>query len=346
MHIPAEQTSMIWHLIDSSSVGGAERYIGNACASLARRGLTTEVLLYQRHGENPWLRQLDQSGVRARVLPGTFNGLLRAMRRERPQIVHTHGYKCGILGRLACLAARVPSVSTFHSGERASYPVCLYDWVDEYTSIFSHRIAVSEAVQRRLPYRSTLLVNYVDVPEPARAEPLARRIGFVGRLSDEKWPQFFCDMARQMPEAGEWHVYGDGRLRQSLEKQYGDLVRFHGVVTDMRPVWQELGLLIMPSRFEGLPLAGLEALAASVPILGSRVGGVPQVVREGVTGWLFEPGNMSGALNGLKLWTELGACEQQRMRLNCHQHVMQNFSESVHIEGLMEVYRRAGLCGQ
>ncbi len=201
---------LVWLLIDSSSVGGAERHVATLAQSLRRCGLPAEVVLYQDHGNSPWLAQLSSAKVPFRVLDGTVAGLLHAVRSSRPLLLHTHGYKAGILGRPAARLAGVPVVSTFHTGGRERFPVGLYGLVDEWTSFLGKRIAVSPAIQQRLPFSSYHIMSYVSVSCLPPQGSLPRRVGFVGRLSEEKQPDQFCALARRSPSRVEWHVFGDG----------------------------------------------------------------------------------------------------------------------------------------
>lgn len=334
---------MIWLLIDSSSVGGAERHIATLAQSLARLRIPATVVLYAGHGANPWLAQLATDNVPVRILGNSFARLFAALRRDRPRLLHTHGYKAGVLGRLAGRVVGVPVVSTFHSGSRGKFPVGVYDWLDEWTSILCHRIVVSEAIQRRLPFRSTHIPSFVLTPETPPTGPLSRRVGFVGRLSEEKGPDIFCEIARRARPGVEWHVYGDGPMRGALERDFGAVVRFHGVAAKMEPVWSSLGLLLMPSRSEGVPLAALEALARGVPVLASRAGGLPSVVIQGATGWLFEPNDIREAMERLETWRAQGPVAEAAIRRSCWNHVRENFSEARHMPGVLAVYRAAGL---
>lgn len=186
---------MIWFLIDSSGTGGAERHIATLTESLAKRGLSSEVVLYADYGKNYWIDQLTAIGATVRHLDGTFAGLLAALRRARPDLLHTHGYKAGILGRIAARLAGIPVISTFHSGEREPYPVSLYSRIDEWTSFLGERIAVSPGVAARLPFRSLQVTNYIKTraaPLPAHKQ-FPRCVAFVGRLSEEKRPDFFAN---------------------------------------------------------------------------------------------------------------------------------------------------------
>lgn len=340
---PADGRRAVWLLVDSSGVGGIERHVATLAQGLLRLGQRAEVVLWENHGPNPWHDQLRDAGVPTRFLDGTLPGLLRALRSERPQILHTHGYKAGILGRLAAVLARIPTVSTFHSGEIPPYPLRAYFALDAWTSLVGHRISVSEMIQRRLPYRSTLIPNYLVPDAIAPTKQLGTRVGFVGRLSHEKAPDAFCELAARSRPGLEWHVWGDGVMRADLEARYGSHVRFHGVVSDVRPVWASLGLLVMPSRYEGLPLAALEALSMGVPVLATRVGGVPTVVLPGRTGWLIEVGDIEGALAAVEAWRNLSPEAAVSMGRACWQHVAENFSEARHLPRILEVYADAGL---
>jgi glycosyltransferase involved in cell wall biosynthesis len=338
-----QATPAIWHLIDSRTIGGAERHIASVVQALTERGVRAEAVLYRDYGNNPWVTQLRDARVSVRILNGTLRGLIKELARDPPAILHTHGYKAGILGRIGALLCRIPVITTFHSGERSGGKLFAYEWLDEWTSILGQRISVSQAVLNRLPLSSVLIGNFVRPPPRHEIGALPRKIAFVGRLSPEKRPDLFCQLAESSGSGLEWHVYGDGPLRAELERRYSRPVVFHGVVGDMQSVWPTIGLLVMPSSFEGLPVAALEALAAGVPILASRVGGLPEVIIEHKTGWLFEPGDLAAARQLLEQWRALDAPVQAQIRSACRAHAEAQFGETDKIEKLLAIYRRIGL---
>ena len=358
MRLGVQTDPMIWQFIDSSSVGGAERHIETLAGSLARHGTLVRVVMLADHGGNPWQIQLDGAGLDVSVLDGRMLTLLKALRAERPALLHTHGYKAGILGRVAARLARVPVVSTFHSGARGAFPVGLYEVLDDWTSCLGQRIAVSQAVQARLPYTSKVIPSYVlTPPAPASAE-LPPLVAFVGRLSAEKGPDDFCRLAARASVLDgfaelSWHVWGDGPMRRELEAKYGALVQFHGIATDMGGVWPRVGLLVMPSRFEGVPLAALEAAAYGIPVLASRVGGLPTVIADGKTGWMFTAGDIAGAVRGLTQWQsvrsretagqEIAGQKSAAMRAACWAKARSEFSEARWLPDVLAVYRAAGV---
>lgn len=334
---------MIWQLIDSSGVGGAERHVATLAQSLIKRNLKTTVVLFADHGHNPWIAQLDSAGLAHRTLNGSFASLLTELKAARPALLHTHGYKAGILGRLAARLAGIPVVSTFHSGSRGSGKVYAYDTLDEWTSVLGSRIVVSEAIHKRLPYPSVLAPSFVATPDAVPKGPLPAVAAFVGRLSEEKAPDLFCEIAAASPPGIAWRVYGDGPMREDLERRYGDQVQFFGAVTDLAPAWREMGLLVMPSRSEGVPLAALEALANGIPVLASRVGGLPTIIASGENGWLFDVGNISEAVALLGKWQARDEEATARLRAACWSRVRAEFSEVRHLPPVLDVYRSAGL---
>ena len=336
------QRPTIWQLVDSGSIGGIERHVALLGKVLAQRGMDAQVILMADHGDNPWLEQLRADNIPHRILDGTPTELLAALRAGRPRLIHTHGYKAGILGRIAARICAIPVVSTYHAGERGPFPVNLYQWLDEATGFLAKRIAVSRPIATRLGGSVRLIPNFVTLPESDLQAPLPRRIAFIGRLSFEKAPDLFCALARRFPEF-EWHVYGDGPMRGALEAEYGRDLTFHGIVTDLSEVWPQLGLVAIPSRAEGLPLVCLEAMAAGIPVLASRVGALPDVVDHDTSGWLIEPEDLCEADTAIKTWAALTPARQSKIRQTCRDTVARDYSVDARLGDILDVYQAAGL---
>lgn len=335
-------TQEIWQLVDARHVGGIERHIGELTAALGARGIAASAVLYADHPGSPWRDLLRREGTPHRVLGGSFGALRAALREERPALVHTHGYKAGILGRIAGRLAGVPVVSTFHAGERAPWPVGFYQQIDAFTSLFGQRISVSQAIAERLPWRSVVIPNFVALPTLETERPLPRRIAFVGRLSAEKGPDLFCRIARAAGPIARWDVYGDGPMRAPLAAEYGDIVHFHGHSPAMQETWRQIGLLLMPSRAEGLPMAALEALAHGIPVAASAVGGLPSLLG-GVDGnWLFEASDIEAAVSTVGRWRDLAPSALASVRLEARRVVEERFSPSAALPAILSAYRTAG----
>ena len=127
--------------------------------------------------------------------------LVRRLRRpSRPALLHTHGYKANLLGRLAGLLTRVPTVATYHAGEKPPGMLAWYDRADRWTSFLGGRIAVSRPILARLPFGGWLVPNFVAVPpRPSASAGQPDVVAYVGRMSLEKGPDMFCDLAAAAP---------------------------------------------------------------------------------------------------------------------------------------------------
>ena len=344
-------TGEIWQLVDSSGIGGIETHVRVLARALIDAGHPARVLLLVAHGDNPWLGQLAEAGVPVEVLDGRFATLLARLRRERPALLHTHGYKAGILGRLAARMAGIACVSTFHAGERGAFPVSLYQRLDEATSRFGARIAVSAPIAARLPGRVAVIGNFVAVPDRPPPPPQQNCVGYVGRFSFEKGPDLFCGVAEAVQSPPAFHMFGDGPMREELERAYAGRVTFHGLVRAPETIWPRIGLLLMPSRAEGLPLAALEAMAAGIPVAAAAVGALPDVIRHGETGWLFPAGDVAAAAAVVMQWQATPPQQVAAMSHAAWRTVRDRFGIAASLPAILAVYDAAvrgqvGLGGQ
>lgn len=339
---PAGTVRSIWLLIDAAPYGGIERHVQSLVTALVRRAVAAEFVLFKRRDQTALIGQLKAANAPLRILDGTFTGLLGGLRQHRPALLHTHGYKSNILGRVAARLAGIPHLASFHSPEKAKFPVSAYYFLDNTTACLSHRIAVSHDIGKKVLFGAPTVPNFIQTPATVNSAPLPRRVGFVGRLVDQKAPDLFCEIAKRGPPGLEWHVYGDGPLRGALEEKYAAHVTFHGAVGDMASVWAGLGLLLMPSRSEGLPLAALEALSAGVPVAATPVGGVPTLVIPGTSGWLFPSGDVEAGVKAVEAWANLEPSAQVQLRRSCWTFVRDNFSEDALMPRMLDAYRNAG----
>ncbi len=336
---------MIWMFLDSASVGGIERHVAVVAQALKRRAIPVEIVLLDDHGDNPWYAQLSDAGLSYTALDGKMRTLAAALRKQKPGLIHTHGYKASIIGRLAAHFTRTPVVTTFHDGERMPLPTGLWQRLDEFAGITAPRIAVSESVAANLPWSSHTVDNFLLLPPPPTPRPLPKRVGFLGRFVNQKAPEIFCAIAEAAPADIEFHMWGDGPLRADLQAKHDKRVVFHGITTNVAPVLEQIGLLLMTSRTEGLPMATLEAFSAGVPVAASRVDAMPKVITHGETGWLFDFGDVDAALSCLKAWAELDETRQAAMRTACWERLRDHYSDETQLPRLMDVYVAAGYRG-
>ncbi|PKK91063.1 MAG: hypothetical protein CVV64_04655 [Candidatus Wallbacteria bacterium HGW-Wallbacteria-1] len=251
--------------------------------------------------------------------------LFQIFRSSRCQIVHTHSSKAGFLGRLAAVLAGVPIVvHTVHGWPFNDFmnPIVrrIFIAAEKWAAGLCHRLVMvselnaSEAIDLGIARRSDMKVIYsgIDFTKFRKStgssqgrEILFRDfgipgdaplVGMVGRLFRQKGPDIFVRTAAMVLKShphARFVFIGDGPLLSEtaeLIKSMGleDRVILTGWRRDAHILLPALDVFLLTSRWEGLGRAITEAAFMGIPIVGARVNGVPEVVRDGVTGFLFE----------------------------------------------------------
>ena len=245
--------------------------------------------------------------------------LARGLESRKADVLLCHGYKANVLGRLAARRVGLPAVAVSRGWTGESWRVRLYEAIDRaHLRWMDHVVCVSEAqaVKARRaaarPERMRVIYNAVD-PERfydldalSRAEllrlfrqPPRRIVGAAGRLSPEKGFDVLVRAAARVvqrdPSVG-FVVFGDGACRAALRRQIddaglGDRFILGGFRGDLDRLLPFFDLLTLPSYTEGMPNVVLEAFAAGVPVAATAVGGAPEVVEDGVSGFLVPAGD-------------------------------------------------------
>ncbi len=250
------------------------------------------------------------------------------LRRLRPAIVHTHSSKAGIVGRWAAYRAGVPIiVHSIHGfGFTPAQPAVLRTLLiaaERATGRITTRFfSVSEANRRQgialglfAPERCAVVRSGID-PAAYRNVSVDRRhkrrelglapdlptVGMIAPFKPQKAPLDFVRAAalvQQARPAVQFLLVGDGELKSAVIAETARLgldraLKLAGWRRDIPAVMRALDVLVLTSRWEGLPRVYLEALASGVPVVGTRVDGAEEVVRGGVNGYLCEPGDLGG----------------------------------------------------
>lgn len=251
-----------------------------------------------------------------------FLAIHQLIRKQQPAIIHTHMAKAGAIGRAATLTMRRRPVTihTFHGHVLEGYfsPTTQRVFLAAERALAARTdalIAVSEEIRdqlldmdigRREQWHVVPLGLELDrhlaVAEPRgklRAQigvsAGAPLIGFIGRLAPIKDVPTLLRALRNVPDA-HLAVIGDGGLRRALEAEadalgLADRVHFTGWWGDMPEAISDLDVVALTSLNEGTPVALIEALACGIPVVATRVGGIPAVVKAGETGYLVPPGD-------------------------------------------------------
>jgi glycosyltransferase involved in cell wall biosynthesis len=251
------------------------------------------------------------------------------LRQHAIEVVQTHLHESNNIGRLAAHLAQTPiRIATDHSVRyraMSRFDVALDRFLSRATT---QRVAVSEAVARATCQRLRLereRVTVIPNSVPSKTfrimseveRRLKRRelgiqhtdlvIATVGRLDPEKNHDLLLVAMRRLTEkfpGVRLLLAGYGPLRPRLEAQarslgIGSYVHFLGFRKDIEDILEAADIFVLPSEWEGLPLALLEAGAKRLPAVASNVGGVPEIIKNGETGFLVEPGDVMKLVNRL-----------------------------------------------
>jgi len=342
----------IWLLLDSRGFGGVESHVLALAAALQEQALPVRVVFLCDYGPHPMWPALAQRSIPYDVLGGGWRRLSAALKAAPPALLHTHGYKVGLFGRILGRLGRFPCVSTYHAGEPGPGMVRYYNVLDRATARLAGGIvAVSQPIASRLPRRTRVIDNFVPLAAVPTRWPLVA--AFVGRLSHEKGPDLFCALSESPrdavdtapggapPEQVRFVVYGDGPMRPALEAAY-PRVRFAGQQPSMEAVWGEIGLLCMTSRHEGLPMAALEAMAHGVPVAAFAVGGLPGLIEPGRNGWLAPALDVSGFRTAVRTWAGLDDAGRRDSSDAARATIAARYTPRAVLPRLLAVYREAG----
>jgi glycosyltransferase involved in cell wall biosynthesis len=248
--------------------------------------------------------------------------LYRLIRKERFTIVETFTHHANLLGTPVAWLAGAPVRVASHHGrvENFSPPLIYLHRQVINRGIASDLVAVSERVRRAAveqehirPERITVITNGIN---PQNQKPLLdvekvslrRSLGIefselllltVARLKPQKGHAYLLDAIPEILKAvstARFVFAGDGPLREELQAQADSLgiehaVRFLGVYTEIPQLLQTADVFVLPSLWEGLPVAMLEAMLAGVPVVASQVEGVEEVIQNGKNGLLVPPGD-------------------------------------------------------
>ena len=337
--------SKVIHVITKLELGGAQKVTLMTLERLPRDryelGLVTgpDGLLVdwatRIEGLEPvWMPSLIREVRPIQDLKALFS-MLRLFRREKPQIVHTHSSKAGILGRWAARLAGVPFI--FHTAHGFGFhdfqrPLVkrVYVWLERVTSKITTKLVVvsyanAEKGERNGVFQRgdwILCRDAISVTEFMQPGPRRQKlsewgipnnklvVGMIACLKPQKSPIDFVDVAaRVLKENPQAHfvLAGDGELRPQVESRIeehdiGKHFTLLGWQTDMPEVYRNLDIVVLTSLWEGLPCVFSEAMAGDLPIVATNVDGAREAIADGENGFLHEPHDVEGmAKSVLKL---------------------------------------------
>lgn len=331
-------------LLDSRSYGGIETHVVNLARGLQHSGHTVQIVLLNDYGQHPVFEADGQLRSMLIKLDGKLSSLITLLKRSPINVLHTHGYKAGILGRLCAKFTKTTAVSTFHSGEKGNIKIRFYRWLDRITAHSFPCICVSEQIKQSVSPSAHVIKNFVDLPSKSYDSTTATQIAFVGRVSHEKGPDLFVDIAKRLPQYA-FSIYGDGPMLKEISTAAPNNVSLMGHVNSMQGHWSQISLLCITSREEGLPLVAIEALVRGIPVVSYDIGGLSSVVIHDLNGWLIPPFNESLFIDAIVQGQKLSTNQRERMSRFAYQFIRNNFSSHAVIPKIFTVYRQALIGG-
>jgi len=306
----------ILHIDPEKNWGGGEAQVLGLLTYLGRKGHRNDLLAY------PGGRLFEQCGplgvkrlslvarndLDLRPVPA----LRRLIRSEKYDIVHFHTKRAHAL---SLWLPRGPQCPKYVVTRRMDYP----EGKTWYTRLLYNRrvdgvVAISRVIMNLLieagvePERIRLIHSGIDPQRFARCADGSASgeyeavVGIIASLEERKGHRYLFEAAAMLKRRGhkiKYLVAGEGPARRQLEERVkalhlGDEIRFCGFVSDAPDFLSQIDIFILPSLYEGLGVAVLEAMAAGKPVIASRVGGLPELIADGETGMLVAPKNTEG----------------------------------------------------
>jgi glycosyltransferase involved in cell wall biosynthesis len=357
------------HLVEALGTGGLERVVQSLARHAKERGLDVQVLCAVRAG--PLAAEIEASSVPVRVLGLTGyrpRDILRAARvlgEIDPDIIHTHGHFAGVLGRAAAWWAGLP-ISVHHLHTIDTTLRRRHRRMERFLARLTDRViccsrAVAEHARLDLGIPESLVLIVPNGIEPMSCvtpgaalakigRPAKPVIGCIGSLTPHKGQSILLRSLEHLPcdrPLPTIVLIGDGPERAVLEALAAALPRrprvlFLGERQDARALLPAFDLLVVPSlEREGFGLAAIEGMDAGVPVIASRVGGLPEVVEEGRTGILVPPGDatalaqaIAGLLDRPETGRALGAEGRRSVQESFRASIMARLIENLYEEAM------------
>lgn len=360
----------ILHIIESLEFGGAEKIVISLANSMAGMHEVAICCLKRIGALGPEVDRrikvfcLNKGEGNDYVLP--FR-LARLIRRHGHDIVHTHNWGVFLEGGLAGVFARTPVLIHSVHGPYAAYSgtlssrikIALRHFLERLLSRRFHRItAVSDAIREYIvreigidPGRVVTVHNGIPVDDSIPATKTGGdevTLIAVGRLAEIKNHMLMVRAFHEALKEGATArliIVGDGPERPSIENflrtnRLEDKVKLLGFRSDIVELLRGADVFILTSRYEGISVALLEAMRAGLPVIATRVGGVPETVRDGKTGLLVGQDDLQGLVQAMRTLVQSGELRREMGRRG-RDFLIEEFSLAVMNSRYTNIYAAA-----
>jgi glycosyltransferase involved in cell wall biosynthesis len=359
-------------VITKSEFGGAQEYLRILMFSMKRY----EIVLIT--GDVGFLTEVaNKLGCSFRVCRGLIHpiqplqdlraifNMYRLLREEKPALIHANSSKAGIIARISALIAGIPVVFTAHGwaftegvSSRRSW---FYKCVEKSVAPLAQKIICVSGYDRKLALDygvgdgSRLLTVHNGIPDVAGCvathSNAIPRVVMVARFAAPKdYGTLLCAVSLLKDCSFRVQCVGDGPLlhqSRQLSERLGvqEAVEFLGERNDVVNILRNADIFVLVSNWEGFPISVLEGMRAGLPVVATRVGGMPESVSDQHTGLLVEPGDSVGLANALRtLITQ--PCLRTRMGSAGRERYLSAFTSERMIAKTTEVYDSILVGGQ
>ncbi|MBA3430487.1 MAG: glycosyltransferase [Actinobacteria bacterium] len=348
----------ILEVVADGNPGGGTTHVVQILEGLRRDhslGLVTQKDSYlSSHAETLDIPVFGVDFFRSRLDPRAPFRLCRVFREFDPQLVHLHGGRAAFFAALA--SPEMPTIYSVHgyhflhkspimrrlalnaerlAARRAQEII--------FESRYDARVAENHGIVSRTG-RETIIPNTVPLPEVSEAHADPRHVGFVGRLERQKDPSLFLDVMERLPEYSATMIGGgalEGEVEAEIRRRGLSNIRMLGALphAEHLKALPEFGVVVMTSRWEGLPILPLEAMWLGVPVVAANVGALDEVIEHEKNGLLVDsrsPEDFARAVE--RLAEDAALCE--RIVENARDRIRSQFSEERMLADIRDLYRR------
>jgi glycosyltransferase involved in cell wall biosynthesis len=365
----------VLHVINGEHYAGAERVQDLLAGRLPEFGFEVGFACLKA-SRFPLLRQSQDASLYDVSMRTWFDlsaaaRIVRIIRREGYEIVHTHTPRAAMIGRLAAAWTGVPFVHHVHSPASRDSTRRWGNWLNgciERLSLgrASRLITVSASLARHLKHRGfgetrvSVVPNGVPLMAPVPQRPLPQQpwtLGTAALFRPRKGIEVLLDALATLRRQSlpvrlravgpfESRPYEVELKAHAARRGLDDVVRWRGFARDVGAELGGMDLFVLPSLFgEGLPMAVLEAMAAGVPVVATRVEGVQELIRDGVDGVLARPGDPEDLARAIAQVVS-GELDWSELRRSALRRQAEMFSDRSMAEGVAAAYRLVLEAGQ
>jgi glycosyltransferase involved in cell wall biosynthesis len=311
------------HLVEELTIGGLEKILTVIVLNLDKNKYNVSVWCLREGGF--FVDKLIKAGIDVKILristsrnPLSIYKLYRLLKNHKFEIIHTHAYSAGTIGRMSAFLAGIPVIIS-HNHSVYDYYNKYYHLVEWLLSLITDSvICISEVVNRfanetqRINAKKLITIhNGIDdvcAVTEKRSSDLKKELGIpinhsvigtITHLEEHKGLKYLLEAASlllQQRNDVNFLIIGDGSLKEELKKLCIDLnlekkIIFVGELSEILEILSSIDIFVLPSLREGLGLAILEAMACGKPVIATNAGGIPEIVKDGVSGILVPPKN-------------------------------------------------------